>query len=67
MAWVHQDTWKLVEPLYTRFPTHLAWSSSKFEHMGNVTLLEGHVVSNIIELSKELELVKDKSHGRGRD
>ena len=32
----------------TRFPAHLALSSSKFEHMGNVTLLEGYVVSNII-------------------
>ena len=33
----------------TRFPTHLmACSSSKFEHMGKVTLLEGDVVSNII-------------------
>ena len=27
---------------------HMAWSSSKFEHMGNVTLLEGYVVLNII-------------------
>ena len=32
----------------TRFPTHLACYSSKFEHMGNVKLLEGDVVSNII-------------------
>ena len=32
----------------TIFPTHLALSSSKFEHMGNVTLLEGGVLSNII-------------------
>ena len=32
----------------TRFPTHLARYSPKFEHMGNVTLLDGYVVSNII-------------------
>ena len=32
----------------TRFPAHLALYSSKFEHMGNVTLLDGYVVSNII-------------------
>ena len=32
----------------TRFPTHLACYSSKFEHMGNVKLLDGYVVKNII-------------------
>ena len=32
----------------TIFPTHLALSSFKFEHMGNVMLLEGDVVSNRI-------------------
>ena len=31
-----------------RFPTHLSLSSSTFEHMGTVTLLEGDVLSNII-------------------
>ena len=32
----------------TRFPEHLELSSSKFKYMGNVTLLDGDVVSNII-------------------
>ena len=31
-----------------RFPANSAWFSSKLENMGNVTLLDGNVVSNII-------------------
>ena len=47
---------------------HLAWYSSKFEHMGNVTLLDGYVVSNIIYWANYIELVKEGNyHGRGRD
>ena len=32
----------------TRFLTHLELYSSKFEHMDNVPLLDGYLVSNII-------------------
>ena len=51
----------------TRFHAHLTRYSFKFKHMGNVTLLDGNVVLNIISLAKELEFLKEvKSHGRGR-
>ena len=59
------SSWRL---WVTRFPTHLAWYSSKLEHMGSVTLLDSNIVSNIIYLSKEVEwVIEGNSHGRGRD
>ena len=52
----------------TRFPTHLAWPSSKFKPKGNVKLLEDDVVSNRLTWSKEFELGEEiNSHGLGRD